>query len=133
MDEEKTAPRSNEAEAEAKQTAPTIADRKDKKKKHRGFLIAGLCVALMAVVCVGICVIAANMQTVFRGVSVLDVDMGGMTREQAEKTWADRADAIYEQPRIALKLDEETICMLSLKELGASVSEAEAAATAWDA
>ena len=129
MNEEKTAPQCNETE----ETASVIADKKAKKKKHTGLLIGGLGATLVAIACVIICVVAANMQTVFGGVSVLGVDMGGMTPEQAEKAWAEHAQAAYDRACIDLTVDGESVCTLSLGELGVSVTDPEASRTAWNA
>ena len=104
-----------------------------KKKKHTGWLIAGLAVALAAVVCVSICVIAANSGTVFSGVSVLGVDMGKLSLQQAEEAWQSHWDDVSRQPRVEITLDDEVIKTASLQELGTVVDERTAAETAWNA
>ena len=131
MDEEKNVPLENEAAQDAEDTP--VKKKKGKKKGKLAWMIAGLSVALIAVVCVAICVVAANINTIFSGVSVLGVDMGGLTQAQAEDAWEEQWSTVRREVCVDITLDDEVIKSASLEELGAVIRKADAARAAWNA
>lgn len=110
-------------------------EEKSKKKlpgKKIG-LIAGITVGVLAAAYTGICIAAAAGHTVFGKTDVLGVDVSGLTKQQVQETWEAEAAGVYQSSGISVLINGEEVKMLSLDELGATVTGEDAAQAAWNA
>lgn len=129
---EEAAPEETPAEEIAEEPSPAPAENQ-KKKLPKGWLIALLVLAVLAAGIAALCVAAGSGDTVYAGVSVLGVDMGGMTPQQAEEAWDASAPAAYRAHSVDITVDEDEVAAPSFEELGVSLTAKEAAQTAWNA
>lgn len=110
---------------------PKLPEKRDRKKLSAPAII-GIVAGALALCYAAICTVAALRQTVYPHTTLLGVDMGGLTVEEAAEKWKKECKAAYDGNRIALV--EETgreLTTVSLAELGADVSEKEAARAAY--
>lgn len=110
---------------------PKLPEKSDRKKLSAPAII-GIVAGALALCYAAICTVAALRQTVYPHTTLLGVDMGGLTVEEAAEKWKKECKAAYDGNRIALV--EETgreLTTVSLAELGADVSEKEAARAAY--
>ncbi len=126
---EEAAPEETPAEEAAEEPSPAPAENQ-KKKLPKGWLIALLVLAVLAAGIAALCVAAGSGDTVYAGVSVLGVDMGGMTPREAQAAWTDRSPAAYRAHSVAITVDEQPVASPSLAELGVSLTAEEAAQAA---
>ncbi len=95
--------------------------------------IGVLTVAAALVLCyAGLCVAAGMSKTVASGVYVLDVDMGGLSREQAAQRWEQEQAALLERTTVSLTAGEETLSQVTLQQMGASAAAEAAVDAAWN-
>ena len=126
---EEAAPEETPAEEAAEEPSPAPAENQ-KKKLPKGWLIALLVLTVLAAGIAALCVAAGSGDTVYAGVSVLGVDMGGMTPREAQAAWTDRSPAAYRAHSVAITVDEQPVASPSLAELGVSLTAEEAAQAA---
>ncbi len=88
--------------------------------------------AVLLAVYGGLCVAAGVSGTVAGRVYVMDVDMSGLTREQAARRWDEEQAALLERTAIPLTVEGESLGEVTLQQMGASASGEAAAAAAWD-
>ena len=66
---------------------------KQKKKGRAVWLGLAVAAAVVVLAAVGVCAAAHGSQRIFSGTEVLGVELGGLTREQAQERWLERGDA----------------------------------------
>ncbi len=95
--------------------------------------ITVLAVAAALVLCYGgLCVAAGMSKTVAGRVYVLDVDMGGLSREQAAQRWEQEQAALLERAAIPLTIEDEALGEVTLQQMGASATAEAAVDAAWN-
>lgn len=112
---------------------PKLPEKRGHKKISAPAMI-GIVAGALTLCYVVICTVAALRQTVYPHTTLLGVDMGGLTVEEAAEKWKKEGKTAYDGNRIALV--EETgreLTTVSLAELGTSVSTKEAARSAYAA
>ena len=109
----------------------TLPEKRDRKKISAPAII-GIVAGALVLCCGLICMAAALRKTVYPHTTLLGVDMSGLTAEEAAKKWEKEEKTAYDSNRIAL-VDEtgRELTTVSLAELGADVSEKEAARAAY--
>lgn len=110
---------------------PKLPEKRDHKKLSVPAMM-GIAAGALALCYVVICTVAALRQTVYPHTMLLGVDMGGLTVEEVAEKWKKECKTAYDGNGIALV--EETgreLTTVSLAELGADVSEKEAARAAY--
>ena len=117
--------------AAEEQTA--VPEKPAKKKGKIALIVLGAVAAALVAGCAGICIAASLSDTILKGTSVLEVDMGGLSREEAEALWQSESRHRLANTRIPLLLEGEKAGAASLEGLGVSVSPEAAAKAAWDA
>ena len=121
-----------ESAEDAGETVPPAADA-PKKWWKKPVWIAVLAVVAALVLCYGgLCVAAGVSKTVAGRVYVLDVDMGGLTREQAMERWEQEQAALLERTAISLTDGEKELGQVTLQQMGASATAEAAADAAWN-
>ncbi len=143
--EAQTAPEQPEAAAEKQIDEQTEMTREDEVEKasptedaprkwwKKPTWIAVLCVAAALLLCYGgLCVAAGMSKTVAGRVYVLDVDVGGLTREQVAQRWEQEQAALLERTAIPLTADEQELGKVTLQQMGASATPEAAAEAAWN-
>lgn len=63
---------------------------KQKKKGRAVWLGLAVAAAVVVLAAVGVCAAAHGSQRIFSGTEVLGVELGGLTREQAQERWLER-------------------------------------------
>lgn len=96
------------------------------------WIIAGSVMGGVVAACAAICIVAASSAKILNHTSVLDVDMGGLTREQAMERWQQESANVYKTPVITLQVDGEDAAQVSLEELGVTMTAEEVADAAWN-
>ena len=105
-----------------------------KQKKISALAVIGIVIGALALCCAAICGVAALQQTVYPNTTVLGVDMGGLTREEAAEKWKNEGAGSCEATKIALVTENgKELTTRSFSELGVSVAAEEAARAAYDA
>lgn len=95
-------------------------------------------IAVMAVVAAlvlgygGLCVAAGVSNRVAGRVYVMDVDMGGLTREQAAEHWEQEQAALLERTAIPLTADDKELGQVTLQQMGVSATAEAAVDAAWN-
>ena len=110
---------------------PKLPEKRGHKKISAPAMI-GIAAGALVLCYVVICTVAALRQTVYPHTMLLGVDMGGLTVEEVAEKWKKECKTAYDGNGIALV--EETgreLTTVSLAELGADVSEKEAARAAY--
>ena len=102
-------------------------------KRRRGWLIAVLIIALLALSCGALLLAPQFITTIYGRTSVLGVDMSHMTMEQARAAWEKEGATLCDDTRLALVAEGETMTECSLTELGISIPAQSAALEAWNA
>ena len=128
-DTQKEMPESTADEGEAVPPAAEAA----KKWWKKPVWIAVLAVVAALVLCYGgLCVAAGVSKTVAGRVYVLDVDMSGLTREQAMERWEQEQAALLERTAISLIYGEKELGQVTLQQMGASATAEAAVDAAWN-
>ncbi len=105
---------------------------KRERKKLPVLAIIGIVAGALLLCCGAICAAAALRHTVYPNTAVLGVDMSGLTQEEAAAKWKKESAARYETMKIALVTEDgRELTGLSFSELGASVTDDEAARSAY--
>ena len=105
---------------------------KQKKKGRAVWLGLAVAAAVVVLAAVGVCAAAHGSQRIFSGTEVLGVELGGLTREQAQERWLERGAQACADTKIDLTVDGGSVQQVTLAELGVSVRAEDAAAAAWD-
>ena len=116
-----------------KSTAPeaTLPAKKSRKKIGAPAVI-GIIAGGLALCCAAICAAAAFWQTVYPHTTVLGVDMGGLTAEEAAAKWKKEKKQSCEAATIALVTEDgRELTVRSLSDFGVSVTEDEASHAAY--
>lgn len=105
---------------------------KQKKKGRAVWLGLAVAAAVVVLAAVGVCAAAHGSQRIFSGTEVLGVELGGLTREQAQERWLERGAQACADTKIDLTVDGGSVQQVTLAELGVSIRAEDAAAAAWD-
>ena len=105
---------------------------KQKKKGRAVWLGLAVAAAVVVLAAVGVCAAAHGSQRIFSGTEVLGVELGGLTRDQAQERWLERGAQACADTKIDLTVDGGSVQQVTLAELGVSVRAEDAAAAAWD-
>ena len=108
-------------------------EQKKKKRKKLAGLILLTVFLILLLTALAICAAAMMKDTVFQGTRIMGLDLGGLTRSQAEAVWEQAA--ICEKWELPFENAGDVGTVLdrfSLDELGVSVSPKAAAETAWE-
>ena len=104
-----------------------------KKAVKLALIIGGVAAGVLIAACAALCGAAAARDTVFKGTTVLGMDVGGLTLDQIRETISEKGKAACEETGISLLMDGEEKEVVSLERLGVSVSAEDAARDAWAA
>lgn len=104
---------------------------KQKTKGRAVWLGLAIAAAVVVLAAAGICVAAHSSQRIFSGTEVLGVELGGLTREQAQTRWLEQGADACARTQLDLTVDGESAQQTSLTALGVSVRAEDAAEAAW--
>ncbi len=107
------------------------------RRRLRGKTVALIVICAVAVLLaasyIAVCAVALGEETVRPGVSVLGVDMSGLSRDEAESLWRRAGKAACRDTVIPVIADGQTVGEISLAELAVTVTPEDAGKAAWNA
>ena len=89
---------------------------KQKKKGRAVWLGLAVAAAVVVLAAVGVCAAAHGSQRIFSGTEVLGVELGGLTREQAQERWLERGAQACADTKIDLTVDGGSVQQVTLAE-----------------
>ena len=87
---------------------------KQKKKGRAVWLGLAVAAAVVVLAAVGVCAAAHGSQRIFSGTEVLGVELGGLTREQAQERWLERGAQACADTKIDLTVDGGSVQQVTL-------------------
>lgn len=126
MEEIRKEPLEQAAAAEETAAAP-------KKKGKAVWIALGVIAAVLVAGCVAVCTVATVSDRIYHDVSVLGVELGGLTKEEAAGRWSARERTVLESTKITMTMDGEELGTVSLQELGISAAPEAVAEAAFGA
>ena len=106
---------------------------KPKKKRKAVWITLGVIAAVLVGGCAAVIAVAATSDTIFNDTSVLGVELGGLTKEEAQGRWEARLRTVVDSTKIPLMMDGEELGQVSLRELGVSATAEDVAEAAYQA
>ncbi len=116
-----------------KQNEPVVETEQKKSGGKKAWLTIGIIISALAIIYLGLCTIAFAGSKTTPNVSVLGVEMGSMTRKQAQTAWENAQTATLKENSIDILLDGKKATDISLKALGATVPADVVVDAAWKA
>ena len=118
--------------SENRTASETTVSAKKSRRKIGALAVIGIIAGVIVLGCMAICTVAALRQTVYPNITVLGVDMSGLTVKEAKEKWKKEKKSCCEEKKIALVTeDSRELSARSLFALGASVTEDEAVRAAY--
>lgn len=116
--------------------APEEVKKPVHRRRLRGKTVALIAVcaaaALLAAAYIAVCAVAQGEEAVRAGVSVLGVDMGGLSLEEAESLWRRAGKGACRDTVILVMADGQTVGEISLADLAVTVTPEDAGKAAWN-
>ena len=91
--------------AEREHLDPSQEALQNRKKGRAVWLGLAVAAAVVVLAAVGVCAAAHGSQRIFSGTEVLGVELGGLTREQAQERWLERGAQACADTKIDLTVD----------------------------
>lgn len=96
-------------------------------------LIAGLSVAAVLVVgLLALSLAVRGVDTIYNGIAVNGVELGGMTQEEANQALLEEGHQVYDNLVVTVSLPLNNLMTITAQEAGVQISAAQAAQAAWN-